>query len=65
MRIIGIYELLNLHKDVVSYRIKELGIIATNRWWYDMHQIELIRDYARTPRTKYIYIESKLNNMKL
>lgn len=61
MRIIGISELLKLHTDTIRYRIKELGIIATNRWWYDIYQIELIKDFERTPRTKYKTVESKIN----
>lgn len=55
--------ILNFHKTTITYRIKELGIIATNRWWYDEYQIELIRNFERSPRTKYIIVESKMNKI--
>lgn len=50
-----------LHKDTISYRIKELGIIATEKYFYDKYQIELIKDFVRSPRTRYIIVESKMN----
>ena len=50
-----------LHKDTISYRIKELGIIATENYFYDKYQIELIKDFVRSPRTRYIIVESKMN----
>lgn len=62
-RVSEIGEMLKLHKDTISYRIKELGIVATNKWWYDQYQIELIRDFERSPRTKYIIVESKMNKL--
>ena len=55
--------LLGMDKTSISYRIKELGIVATNRYWYDEYQIELIRDFERSPRTKYIIVESKMNKL--
>ena len=60
-RVSEIAQLLKLHKDTISYRIKELSIIATDRWYYNEYQIELIKDFERSPRTKYIIIKSKLN----
>jgi len=62
-RIFEIAEMLKLHKDTISYRIKELGIVATNKLWYDEYQIELIKDFERSPKTKYITIESKINEI--
>lgn len=50
-----------LHKDTISYRIKELGIIATEKYFYDKYQIELIKDFVRSPRNRYIIVESKMN----
>lgn len=60
-RVSEIAQLLKLHKDTISYRIKKLSIIATDRWYYNEYQIELIKDFERSPRAKYIIIESKLN----
>lgn len=60
-RVKEISEILGIHKDTISYRIKELGIIATDRWYYNEYQIELIKNFERSPRTKYIIVESKLN----
>lgn len=62
-RIHEIGVLLGMDKTSISYRIKELGIVATNRYWYDEYQIELIRDFERSPRTKYIIVESKMNEL--
>lgn len=62
-RVNEIGETLGLHKDTISYRIKELGIVATNKWFYDEYQIELIKDFERSPRTKYIIKESKINEL--
>lgn len=62
-RVNEIAEMLKLHRDTVSYRIKELGIIATQKWWYDEYQIELIKDFERSPRTKYSTVESKINKL--
>ena len=50
-----------LHKDTIYYRIKELGIIATEKHFYNKYQIELIKDFVRSPRTRYIIVESKIN----
>lgn len=61
LRIIDIAKKLNLHKGTVSYRIKTIDIIPTGRWWYDEYQIELIKDFERTPRVKYEVFESKIN----
>ena len=60
-KISDIAKTLGLHKDTISYRIKELGIIATEKYFYDKYQIELIKDFVRGPRTRYIIIESKMN----
>ena len=62
-RVVDIAIMLNLHKDTITYRIKELGIEATNKRFYDDYQIELISDFVRSPRTKYIIIESKMNKL--
>lgn len=62
-RVNEIAEMLKLHRDTVSYRIKELGIVATQKWWYDEYQIELIKDFERSPRTKYSTVESKINKL--
>lgn len=62
LRVFEIAEKLNLDRKLVSYRIKEIGIIATDRLWYDEYQIELIKDFERTPRVKYEVFESKINN---
>lgn len=62
-RVADIAIMLNLHKDTITYRIKELGIEATNKRFYDDYQIELISDFVRSPRTKYIIIESKMNKL--
>ena len=62
-RVADIAVMLNLHKDTITYRIKELGIEATNKRFYDDYQIELISDFVRSPRTKYIIIESKINKL--
>ena len=62
-RVNEIAEMLKLHRDTVSYRIKELGIVATQKWWYDEYQIELIKDFERSPRTKYSIVESKINKL--
>lgn len=43
-RICDIAIILNLHKDSVSYRIKRLGIIAFEKWWYDEYQLEIIKN---------------------
>lgn len=61
MRVEEIGRFLGLHRDTISYRIKELGIIPTERWWYDNYQIELIKDFQRSPRSKYETLESKIN----
>ena len=63
-RVVDIATMLNLHKDTITYRIKELGIEATNKRFYDDYQIELISDFVRSPRTKYIIIESKIKSIK-
>lgn len=63
LRIIDIAKKLNLHKDTVAYRIKAIGIIATDRWWYDEYQIELIKDFERTPKVKEEVFESKINGL--
>ena len=55
--------ILGLHRDTISYRIIELGIIPINRWWYDEYQIELIKDFERSPRSKYIIVDSKMNKL--
>ena len=60
-KISDIAKTLGLHKDTISYRIKELGIIATEKYFYDKYQIELIKDFVRSPRTRYIVVESKMN----
>jgi len=62
-RVADIAIMLNLHKDTITYRIKELGIEATNKRFYDDYQIELISDFVRSPRTKYIIVESKMNKL--
>jgi len=62
-RVVEIAEMLNLNRDTITYRIKELGIIATNKRFYDDYQIELISDFVRSPRTKYIIVESKMNKL--
>jgi len=62
-RVVDIANMLNLHKDTITYRIKELGIEATNKRFYDDYQIELISDFVRSPRTKYIIVESKMNKL--
>ena len=62
-RVVDIAIMLNLHKDTITYRIKELGIEATNKRFYDDYQIELISDFVRSPRTKYIIVESKVNKL--
>ena len=61
-RIVDIAHELVLNPCAVKYRINELGIIPINRWYYDSYQIELIKNFERTPRTKYIIVESKINN---
>lgn len=61
LRIVDIAKKLNLDRKLVSKRIKAIGIIATDRWWYDEYQIELIKDFERTPRVKYEVFESKMN----
>lgn len=60
-RIFEIAKKLNLDRKLVSYRIKAIGIVATDRWWYDEYQIKLIKDFERTPRVKYEVFESKMN----
>ena len=60
-KISDIAKTLGLHKDTISYRIKELGITATEKYFYNKHQIELIKDFVRSPRTRYIIVESKMN----
>ena len=60
-RISDIAKTTGLHKDTISYRIKELGIITTEKYFYDKYQIELIKDFVRSPRTRYIIVESKMN----
>lgn len=62
-RVVEIAEMLNLNRDTITYRIKELGITATNKRFYDDYQIELINDFVRSPRTKYIIVESKINKL--
>lgn len=62
-RVADIANMLNLHKDTITYRIKELGIETTNKRFYDDYQIELINDFVRSPRTKYIIVESKMNKL--
>lgn len=61
-RVFEIAEKLNLDRRLVSYRIKAIGIIATDKLWYDEYQIELIKDFERTSRVKYEVFESKINN---
>lgn len=60
-RLFEIAEKLNLDRKLVSKKIKAIGIIPTDRWWYDEYQIELIKDFERTPRVKYEVFESKMN----
>lgn len=62
-RVTDIAIMLNLHKDTITYRIKELDIEPTNKRFYDDYQIELISDFVRSPRTKYIIVESKINKL--
>lgn len=59
-RIKEIAEKHNIHTDTIRYRIRQLGIIPTAKWFYDEYQIELILDFERTPRINFIIIESKL-----
>lgn len=44
-RIIEIANILNVDTDNISYRIKKLVIIPFERWWYDEHQLEMIKNY--------------------
>lgn len=62
-RVVEIAETLNLNRDTITYRIKELGIEPTNKRFYDDYQIELISDFVRSPRIKYIIVESKINKL--
>ena len=36
---------INLGTKAVNYRIKLIGIIPFERWWYDEYQLEMIINY--------------------
>jgi len=50
-------------KPLENVTTKELGIEPTNRRFYDDYQIELINDFVRSGRNKYIIVESKINKL--
>lgn len=60
-RIIDISRDHGIHKDTVLYRARALGIIPTDKFYYDKYQIQLILDFERTPRSRFIILESKIN----
>ena len=50
LRVEDIHKKMNIQQDTLRYRIKRLGIIAFEKWWYTEEQLELIINYQ-------IYIE--------
>lgn len=60
-RVIDIAEILNTTREKVAYRIKTIGIVPANRWFYNKYQIELIKDFERAPKVKFKIYESKMN----
>ena len=45
LRINHIAEKIEKHKDVVRYRIKRLGLLPFQKWWYDEYQLEMIINF--------------------
>lgn len=56
-----ISKMLRMNIDIVAYRIKELGLVPTDQYWYDEYQIELIREFETSPKVQYIIRGSKMN----
>lgn len=52
LRIEEISKLINLGTDTIRYRIKLIGIIPFERWWYDEYQLEIIRNYEIYKQTE-------------
>lgn len=45
LRIEDISKLIELETDAIRYRIKLIGLIPFERWWYDEFQLEMIINY--------------------
>jgi len=45
LRLQEIAELTNIQHGIIAYRIKILGIIPFERWWYNEHQLEMIINF--------------------
>ena len=45
MRIEDIFKKTGINQDTVRYRIKILGIIPFEKWWFDEYQLNLIINF--------------------
>lgn len=45
LRIEDISKLINIGTDAIRYRIKLIGLVPFERWWYDEFQLEMIINY--------------------
>ena len=45
MRIEDIFKKTGINQDTVRYRIKTLGIIPFEKWWFDEYQLDLIINF--------------------
>lgn len=52
-----------MDRKSIAKRIKSLGLIPIDKWYYDEYQIDLINNYETTPRVQYEIIESKMNEI--
>lgn len=50
MRIDHIAKKIDRHKDTIRYRIKKLGIIPFEKYWYDEYQVNLIINFETVKR---------------
>jgi len=45
LRLQEIAELTNIQERTIAYRIRILGIVPFERWWYNEHQLEMIINF--------------------
>lgn len=50
MRISDIAKKIIKDEDTIRYRIKKLGIIPFEKWWYNEYQFDLIRNFETVKR---------------
>lgn len=45
LRIEDIYNKTGMNQNEVRYRIRLLGLVPFEKWWYDEHQLEMIINF--------------------